>query len=241
MNDIMIFNNPEFGEVRTVMIDNEPWFVAKDIANVLKYSKTFSMMKRIDSEDKRNISSSNLEEQIGDQTYTVSIINESGLYASIFGSKLPSAKKFKRWVTSEVLPTLRKTGGYNLTLTTEQQIQIIAKGYTEVREEIAGVRNDLEDLKANLPLLPVEADVVSKTAKSKSATLLGGKKAKAYKDRHIRQTVYRNMYLDINRNFDVHSYKAIKRKDYEKAIEMIEEWKPPVYLADKIAICNLSA
>ena len=237
MNDIMIFNNPEFGEVRTVMIDSEPWFVGNDVSKALGYAKPKGAIQNHVEVDDKKVAP--IQGPLGIQQ--TMIINESGLYSLIFGSKLESAKKFKRWVTSEVLPTLRKTGGYNLTLTTEQQIQIIAKGYTEVREEIAGVRNDLEDLKANLPLLPVEADVVSKTAKSKSVTLLGGKKAKAYKDRHIRQTVYRNMYLDINRNFDVHSYKAIKRKDYEKAIEMIEEWKPPVYLADKIAICNLSA
>ena len=103
MNEIQIFNNPEFGEVRTVMIDGEPWFVEKDISQILGYAKTFNMSKQIDNEDRKIISSSVLEEQVGKQSYQIGVVNESGLYAAIFGSKLESAKKFKRWVTSDRL------------------------------------------------------------------------------------------------------------------------------------------
>lgn len=112
MNDIQIFNNPEFGEIRAVIIGGEPWFVAKDISEKLGYARTPNMIKLVDDEDKRNISSSDLEQQVYKQNYTIGIINESGLYAAIFGSKQENAKKFKKWVTSEVLPTIRKTGAY---------------------------------------------------------------------------------------------------------------------------------
>lgn len=108
MNNIQIFNNSEFGDIRTVTIDGEPWFVGKDIALVLGYAKpTDAIRKRVDEED-RGISK--METPSGVQEMT--IINESGLYALIFGSKLESAKKFKHWVTGEVLPSIRKTGGY---------------------------------------------------------------------------------------------------------------------------------
>lgn len=108
MNDLQIFNNPEFGNIRTVTIDNESWFVGKDIAEALGYSNSRdALAKRVDAEDK---GVANCDTPSGIQNMTV--INESGLYSLILSSKLPNAKKFKRWVTSEVLPAIRKTGHY---------------------------------------------------------------------------------------------------------------------------------
>lgn len=108
MNNLQIFKNAEFGEVRTTMINNEPWFVGKDVAEVLGYSNTRdALAKRVADEDKGVAKCDTLG---GVQDLT--IINESGLYSLILSSKLPTAKKFKHWVTSEVLPTIRKTGGY---------------------------------------------------------------------------------------------------------------------------------
>lgn len=107
-NELKIFENEEFGEVRSLMIDNEPWFVGKDVATALGYEKpTDSVRKRVDDED-RGISK--METPSGEQEMV--IINESGLYSLIFSSKLESAKKFKHWVTSEVLPSIRKTGSF---------------------------------------------------------------------------------------------------------------------------------
>lgn len=110
MNNIKIFENAEFGQVRTVIIDGEPWFVGKDVAVALGYEKpTDTVRKHVDKED-RGISE--MATPSGMQKTT--IINESGLYSLILRSKLESAKKFKRWVTAEVLPTIRKTGVYAL-------------------------------------------------------------------------------------------------------------------------------
>lgn len=110
MNNLMIFENSEFGKVRSVIIDGKPYFVGKDVAEVLGYAKpTDAVRKRVDEED-RGISK--METPSGIQEMT--IINESGLYSLILGSKLPNAKKFKRWVTDEVLPSIRQTGGYSL-------------------------------------------------------------------------------------------------------------------------------
>jgi len=108
MSELMVFNSPEFGEIRSVEIDGEPWLVGKDVAVALGYEKpTDTVRKRVDEED-RGVSK--IETPSGTQEMT--IINESGLYSLILSSKLPGAKKFKRWVTSEVLPSIRKTGGY---------------------------------------------------------------------------------------------------------------------------------
>ena len=107
-NTMQVFNNPEFGKVRTVVINNEPWFIGKDVAMALGYSNPRKALNdHVDSEDKGVTKCDTLG---GAQEMTV--INESGVYALIFGSKLPTAKKFKHWVTSEVLPDIRKHGLY---------------------------------------------------------------------------------------------------------------------------------
>ena len=118
MRDLQIFNF-QGNEVRTVLINNEVWFVTKDIANVLRYIDPSMMLKHVDKEDKQvvnpqKLASVSATEAFGNQTFRLSIINESGLYSSIISSQKPEAKQFKRWVTSEVLPTLRKTGTYDL-------------------------------------------------------------------------------------------------------------------------------
>jgi prophage antirepressor-like protein len=109
-NELQIFENAEFGKVRTIVKGGEPYFVGKDVAEILGYSNTRdALAKHVDDEDKNTVA---IRDGIqGNPNLT--IINESGVYALIFGSKLPAAKKFKRWVTSEVLPSIRKTGSYS--------------------------------------------------------------------------------------------------------------------------------
>ena len=110
MNELQVFTNPEFGQVRTLTIEEEPWFVGKDVAVALGYeSPRAAVSKKVDPEDK---GVSEMETPSGRQQMT--IINESGLYALIFGSKLESAKRFKHWVTHDVLPAIRKTGSYSI-------------------------------------------------------------------------------------------------------------------------------
>ena len=129
MNDIQIFNNPEFGDIRTVVIDNEPWFVGKDVADILGYQNgSRDINRHVDEEDKR------LTKMVSQgQNRDITVINESGLYSLIFGSKLESAKKFKKWVTSEVLPSIRKTGTYMMPQTTDGKIALLAQGHTELK------------------------------------------------------------------------------------------------------------
>lgn len=110
MTDITIFKHEEFGQVRTTMVDGEPWFVGKDVAIALGYKEpTKAAREKVDDEDR---GMSKIDTPFGTQEMLV--INESGLYSLIVSSKLPSAKKFKRWVTSEVLPSIRKTGSYSV-------------------------------------------------------------------------------------------------------------------------------
>ena len=117
----MVFNNAEFGQVRTMEINGEPWFVGKDVAEALGYSNSSkAVLVHVDNEDKQFVMIDIAHSHFGNMPIGQSktaIINESGVYALIFGSKLPNAKKFKHWVTSEILPTIRKTGSYSITQT----------------------------------------------------------------------------------------------------------------------------
>lgn len=125
MNELKIFENPRFGSIRTVEFNGEPWFVGKDVAEVLGYSNTRdALVKRVDEEDKTDGVA--ICDSIGREQKPV-LINESGLYSLILSSKLPTAKAFKRWVTSEVLPAIRKTGGYIPTTSQMSEQEIMAK------------------------------------------------------------------------------------------------------------------
>lgn len=122
MNDLTTFTNPEFGQVRTVEIDGTPWLVGKDVAEALGYKNTKDALERhVDDEDKRQNDGVVIHDSIGREQHPV-IINESGLYSLVLSSKLPKAKAFKRWVTSEVLPALRKNGVYE-TVKAQQHIE----------------------------------------------------------------------------------------------------------------------
>lgn len=109
MNNVQVFNSPEFGEIRTVEIDGKPYFVGADVAKALGYKRgTKAVQDHVDEEDRDAVP---IQDSIGRMQNTP-IINESGLYSLILGSKLDSAKRFQHWVTSEVLPSIRKTGAY---------------------------------------------------------------------------------------------------------------------------------
>lgn len=251
MNDIMIFNNPEFGEVRTVMIDGEPWFCGKDVARNLGYANEKNAIKRHCEEGE--VTKQALGVQTGikkDGTPAMMeveafFVNESGLYSLIFGSKLESAKKFKRWVTSEVLPQLRKTGSYGLRLTTEEQIRLIAQGNVELNRKVAEVEEKTESLEERfdkfekeLPLLPEEAESVSGAVKKRVVEILGGKKSNAYHDKSISQTAFMDAYRNLKRNFNVRSYKCIKRHQIDLALRIAMEYEPPMFLENLIKQSN---
>lgn len=137
MNQLQIFVNPEFGEVRSVLLDGEPWFVGKDVADALGYKNNRQAIASNVGEEDKGVHS--VDTPSGEQVMT--IINESGLYSLIFGSKLSRAKEFKRWVTSEVLPALRKTGSYSLPAVPSTSLDILA----EQHRALGGVIQSLRD------------------------------------------------------------------------------------------------
>lgn len=140
MNGIRIFENPEFGSVRVVERDGEPWFVARDVAERLGYSNPRdAIYKHVDPEDK---GVANCDTLGGKQEIT--IINESGLYSLVLSSKLPNAKKFKRWVTSEVLPAIRRTGGYIAAKEEDTPEEIMARALLIANDKINQLKAKIE-------------------------------------------------------------------------------------------------
>ena len=169
MNDLQLFNNPEFGAVRAVEVDGEPWFVGKDVAQALGYSNPRkALADHVDAEDK---GVTKCDTPGGEQDITT--INESGLYSLVLSSKLPGAKKFKRWVTAEVLPTIRKTGGYRLPKDYPSALRALA----DTAEKLLAAETENE---ANRPKV-LFADAVS-TAKT---SILVGELAKLLKQNGV--------------------------------------------------------
>ena len=165
MNEIKVFDNPEFGKVRTMEINGEPYFVGKDVAEILGYTKARNAIaSHVDSEDKKDAP---IQGDLGG-TQEMTVINESGLYSLILSSKLPKAKEFKRWVTSEVLPSIRKHGAYAVDeLLNDPEFAI--KTFTALKEERLRSKRLSEQIEADKPKV-IFADSVSA---AKSSILIG--------------------------------------------------------------------
>lgn len=175
MNELQVFKNQEFGSVRTLTINDEPWFVGKDVADVLGYSNSRKALNdHVDAEDKEVLTSRNVTlKNIPNRGITV--VNESGLYSLILSSKLPSAKKFKRWVTSEVLPALRKTGQYQVKELSGSEL--MARALIEAQSVLAAKDKQIEEMKPKV----VFADAVA----TSHTSILVGELAKILKQNGI--------------------------------------------------------
>lgn len=170
MNEIQLFNF-ENHEVRSLLLNNEPWFVGKDVADVLGYQNgSRDINRHVDEEDRQNYQNSTFDSPRG-----MTIINESGLYSLVLSSKLPSAKKFKRWVTSEVLPALRKTRQYQVKELSGQEL--MAKALIEAQSVLAAKDKQIEEMKPKA----LFADAVATTHTS----ILVGELAKILKQNGI--------------------------------------------------------
>ncbi|WP_204256397.1 BRO family protein [Mammaliicoccus sciuri] len=211
--ELQTFNFEEL-PVRTLTVNDEPHFVGKDVAEVLGYSRADNAIRNhVDEEDKltHRFSASG-------QSRNMIIINESGLYSLIFSSKLDSAKRFKRWVTSEVLPILRKTGSYQVKpLTTSEQIQQIAQGNTELDERVTAIEE-------SYPIMHGQAKHIQQLVARKVAEIVRNKFNGYYKE--TSKKLFAEIYRSIKKIFQVPTYNSIPRGRYEEAVKFIEQWQP---------------
>lgn len=213
MLDLTVFTNEEFGEVRTMVIEGEPWFVGKDVADILGYRNgSRDINRHVDEEDKRKIMLFD-----GKQDKETIIINESGLYSLILSSKMPNAKKFKRWVTKEVLPSIRKTGGYKVPTSPAEQIKLLATGFSDHESRI-------ENLEQNMVIDYGQQQTLRKHVNRVVLDALGGKNTEAY--HCMSKKVFSECNRDLQDRFKVNSRNNIPRKRYEEAVDYVDSWTP---------------
>ena len=162
-------------------------------------------------------------------------IPENIFYRLAMKAKNEAAEKFQALVADEIIPSIRKTGAYSIPRTTAGQIQLLAQGHTELEQKIDSVNDDLQDFKRTMPLLAIECQQITDAKNRKVVSLLGGKNGKAYKNASLRGKVYRDLEGQLRREFDVRSYKAIHRNQTDKALEIINKYELPLFLADLVA------
>lgn len=231
MNEIFVFHGQE---VRTITINNEPWFVGKDVADILGYSKSRNAIAlHVDSEDalKQGIpTSGGIQEMI--------LINESGLYSLILSSKLPQAKEFKRWVTSEVLPQIRHQGAYVPENLSDEAFIALFTGQKKLKEQQLALAQDVDYLKNEQPIHPSFAQALLKKRKARVVACLGGMDSPAYADKIFAQSVFRQAEVDFKDHFNINRYDMLPKKFAEAALSYWMTWEPSTNTKMKILEMN---
>lgn len=233
MNDLQIFNNEEFEKVRTALVNEEPMFCLTDICKALELTQPSKVKERLNEKGVRSIPTLT---KGGEQKLLY--INEPNLYKTIFQSRKESAERFTDWVTSEVLPSIRKNGGYNKPMTTAEKIHLLAQGNEELNLKVDKVEAEVKELKDTMPLLAVDCDLITKAVKTKGVEVLGGKDSNSYKDRSLRSRVYADIHREVKRQFGVTTYKAIKRNQCDKAVDFVNAYSVPFVLQEEISESN---
>jgi prophage antirepressor-like protein len=227
MNNLQIFSNEEFGQVRTAMINGDVWFVGKDVATALGYSNARdALVKHVEAEDKGVAKCDTLG---GKQDLV--IVNESGLYSLIFGSRMENARRFKHWVTSEVLPAIRKTGHFEMEHYSPEMQAILMhdKKLIKMDERVTSLENTMTIDYAQQQALGEAVNYVVIDA-------LGGKESDAYKE--IGKKVFSECNRDLKRYFRVNARNNVQKKRFNEAIEYVQHWQPCTNTQIAIKECN---
>lgn len=218
MNETKIFKNPEFGSIRTVEQNGEPWFVSKDVAKALGYRDTADALKKhVDVEDKRLLKPGEMP-TLKMSNYGAYVINESGLYSLILSSKLPTAKKFKHWVTSEVLPSIRKTGGYNTDKTIQMMIEFIAQQQV-INAKVLNLLDEMSNRLSCLEIPKVRLLLQEKRSDNQGGMFLPEADARA-NTKHLNALI--KEYLGITgsaRNYVLHRLYTILQQEKDISLD----------------------
>lgn len=235
MNELEIFKNEEFGEIRTVMKDGEPMFCLADVCKALEINNVSQLKTRL-KED--GVITNEVIDNLG-RKQNATFINEANLYKTIFQSRKESAERFTDWVTTEVLPSIRKTGAYGKPMTTAQKIQLLAQGNDELNERVDKVETKIYTLENDMPLYGCEIEDIQRHVKRRVVDILGGKQSESYHDPSIRNKAFSDIWNQLKREFGcVSTYKSIKRRYIADVHEFIDCYEPPRVLAEQIEDAN---
>ena len=234
MKDLQLFNF-ENQKVRTVEIDGEPGFVGKDVATILGYSNTRdALAKHIDDEDKKDGVA--ICDSIGREQKAV-VINESGVYSLIFASKMPNAKRFKHWVTSEVLPAIRKTGSYQLPQTPEEKLQLTMQAASHLDKRMTKVEKDIQHIKDVAEVDERQRYQLLQARKKRVIEAVGGMDSNFYVEKKSKK-VFAEFSRDFKKAFQIPRYDCLKKKDFAEGIKFTNNWYPSFPLQREIQIVN---
>ncbi|HDK9589478.1 BRO family protein [Staphylococcus aureus] len=220
MQELQTFNFEEL-PVRTLEVDGEPYFVGSDIAKILGYQKPQNAIAtHVDLEDK---TTTLIQGTGSNYKSNAVIINESGLYSLIFSSKLENAKRFKRWVTSEVLPTLRKTGAYQVPSDPMQALRLMFEATEQTKQEIKNVKDDVIDLKENQKLDAGDYNFLTRTINQRVAHI---QRLHAITNQKQRSELFRDINSEVKKMTGASSRTNVRQKHFDDVIEMIANWFP---------------
>lgn len=223
MSNLQIFNF-DSQNVRTQIINNDPWFVAADVCNVLDIKNPSDAIKRLDDDERSRL---NLGRQ-GE----ANIVNEFGLYNLILSSRKPEAKTFKRWITHDVIPSIRNTGGYQLPTEPEDIMIETLQAQKEIKAKIRLVQDDVDDLKQEIDLSRLQKSKLSKLVRANAMAAVGGKKSNAYSE--LYRVAISEHWREIKNYFEVASYEEIPKLKFEEAMEIAGMWTPSLELTMNI-------
>lgn len=227
MEQLKIFENEEFGSIRTVTRDGEVWFVGKDVAEALGFTNSRDAIATHVFDDDKGVEI--IDTLGGKQKMTA--INESGLYALVFGSRLESAKRFKRWVTSEVLPAIRKTGSYDMD---EYSPEI--KAILMHDKKLVKIDNRVTDLENHMTIDYGQQTVLGDEVNKAVLDALGGKYSNAYNE--IGKKVFAECNRDLKHYFHVNARNNVPKRRFEEAVQYIQRWRPCTNTQIQIRDCN---
>ena len=224
MNELQNFNFSG-QDVRIITINGEPWFVGKDVADILEYSDTQAMTRRLDDEDF-------MTDKLSGMNMKSTLINESGLYTAILGSKKPEAKQFKRWVTSDVLPTIRKHGAYNAKVPTTQRelVQLALSANEETNQRIDVIENKIHDIEENKLITTEDKGTIDSHVRKKVYQICKDLRL----SQEAKSMLFKDLGSSIKQLFNVPNRGRIKDKDFMSALEFVESWEPSSVTKAKI-------
>lgn len=220
-------------EITTYGDLENPIFLAKDVANWIEHTDLSRMVNLVDEDEKLKRTL-----YVSGQRREMWFVTEDGLYEILMQSRKPIAKKFKKEV-KQILKELRLQNSPYSNLSKElKAILTIDKKQQVIERNIKQVKTELTDFKQDIPLFAVECDEITRLVRKVGTNALNGKLSNAYKDKSIRSKVYSDIYRQLRREFGVTSYKAIKRRQLEQALQAVENYRLPMVLEEEINLIN---
>ena len=223
--ELQIFSNSEFGEIRTITKDDEPMFCLADVCKALELEQVSRVKARLKTD---GVTTSKVTDRLG-REQEATFINESNLYKTIFQSRKESAERFTDWVTSEVLPSIRKTGSYQKQLSPQEMMRIQLGMLDDVSDRVSKLENTMN---IDYGQQKVLNDLVS----ARVIKILGGKESNAYKE--ISKKVFAEINHDYKDYFNVNSRANTPRLKNEQAVEYVKNWMPSTNTMMLIKDCN---